>query len=201
MFSFAPKPEKLKEKGDLEGLIRLLDHKKREIRKEVAVILRDWGKPEAISGLLKALKDENQGVRVYAVQGLAKLRDPRTDEALQGATQDSDWEVRKEALGALVKSGRNIEAILQAIRFNSAELRELAATRLGDAGGRQAVEALLIAINDEEELVRLRAINALAKIKDSSTVGALQEATKDKDPQVSKAAQTALDAVRSAQES
>jgi hypothetical protein len=40
MFSFAPKPEKLKEKGDLEGLIRLLDHKKREVRKEVAAILK-----------------------------------------------------------------------------------------------------------------------------------------------------------------
>ena len=197
MFSFAPKPEKLKEKGDLEGLIRLLDHKKREVRKEVAAILRDWGKPEAIAGLMKALKDENQGVRVYAVQGLAKLKDPQTDDALKGATQDPDWEVQKEALSALVKTGRNVEAILQAIRFNSAELRELAATRLGDTGGPQAVEALLIAIQDEEELVRLRAINALAKIKDSTTVPALQEATKDKDPQVSKAAQTALDAMRS----
>jgi HEAT repeat protein len=193
MFSFAPKPEKLKEKGDLEGLIRLLDHKKREVRKEVAVILRDWGKPEAITGLLKALQDENQGVRVYAVQGLAKLKDPRTDEALKKATQDSDWEVCKEALSALVKSGRDLDAMLQAVRFNSAELRELAATRLGDAGGEQAVEALLTAIHDEEELVRLRAVNALGKIKDPSTIAALQEATKDKDPQVSKAAQAAVE--------
>jgi HEAT repeat protein len=197
MFTFAPKPEKLKEKGDLEGLIRLLDHKKREVRKEVAVILRDWGKLETITGLLKALQDENQGVRVVAVQGLAKLKDPRTDDALKKATQDPDWEVCKEALSALVKSGRDMDAMLQAIRFNSAELRELAASRLGDAGGPKAVEALLTAVSDEEELVRLRAVSALGKLKDPSTISVLQQATEDKDPQVSKAAQTALDAIRS----
>jgi HEAT repeat protein len=196
MFSFSPKPEKLKERGDLEGLIRLLDHKKLEVRKEVAVLLRDWGKAECRPALLKALKDENQGVRVYAVQGLARLKDPQTDSALEGATQDSDWEVRKEALSALVKSGRNLQATLEAIRFDSAELRELAATRLGESGGPQAVQALVGALKDEEELVRLRAVNALARIKDPSTIEALQQAVSDSDPQVSKAAQNAVESMR-----
>lgn len=197
MFAFGPKPEKLKEKGDIEGLLKLLDHKKLEVRKEVAEILRDWAKPECKIALLKALKDENQGIRVYAVQGLAKLKDPQTDEALTSATKDADWEVRKEALSALVKSGRNVDATLQAIRFNSAELRELAAVRLGDSGGPQAVEALIAALKDEEELVRLRAVNALAKIKDPAARVPLQEAMQDKDPQVSKAAQTALEVLKS----
>jgi HEAT repeat protein len=197
MFAFGPKPEKLKEKGDIEGLLKLLDHKKLEVRKEVAGILRDWAKPECKSALLKALKDENQGIRVYAVQGLAKLKDPQTDEALTSAAQDSDWEVRKEALSALVKSGRSVEATLQAMRFNSAELRELAAVRLGDAGGPEAVQALIAALKDEEELVRLRAVNALAKIKDPVARSPLQQATEDKDPQVSKAAQAALEVIKS----
>ncbi|MCI0412417.1 HEAT repeat domain-containing protein [bacterium] len=196
MFAFGPKPEKLKEKGDIEGLLKLLDHKKLEVRKEVATILREWAKPECKNALLKALMDENQGIRVYAVQGLAKLKDPQTDEALASAAQDSDWEVRKEALSALVKSGRNIDAMLQAIRFNSAELRELAAVRLGDTGGSQAVEALIVALKDEEELVRLRAVNALAKIKDPQSRIPLQEATQDKDPQVSKAAQAVLETIK-----
>ena len=197
MFAFGPKPEKLKEKGDIEGLLKLLDHKKVEVRKEVAGILRDWGKPECKGALLKALKDENQGIRVYAVQGLAKLKDPQTDDVLASAANDSDWEVRKEALSALVKSGRNVDAMLQAIRFNSAELRELAAVRLGETGGSQAVEALIVALKDEEELVRLRAVSALAKIKDPVAKVPLQEATADKDPQVSKAAQAALEAIKS----
>jgi HEAT repeat protein len=195
MFTFGPKPEKLREKGDIEGLLKLLDHKKLEVRKEVAEILREWAKPECKTALLKALKDENQGIRVYAVQGLARLKDPQTEDALISATHDSDWEVRKEALSALVKSGRNVEAMLQAIRFNSAELRELAAVRLGETGGSQAVDALIGALKDEEELVRLRAVNALAKIKDPSAKEPLQKATEDKDPQVSKAAQVALEAM------
>ena len=196
MFSFSPKPEKLKEKGDAQGLIKLLDSKKLEGRREVVVILRDWGKAECLPGLLKALQDENQGIRVYAVQGLAKLKDPATDAALHSASQDPAWEVRKEALSALVKAGRRVDAILTAIRFDSAELRELAAVRLGDTSGAEAVQALIEALEDEEELVRLRAVNALAKIKAPESLEAIQEATLDKDPQVSKAATAALEALK-----
>jgi HEAT repeat protein len=197
MFSFSPKPEKLKEKGDVSGLVKLLDSKKPEVRKEVAAILRDWGKTECLPGLLKALQDENQGVRVYAVQGLAKLKDPATDTVLQSVSKDPVWEVRKEALSALVKAGRSIDAALTAIRFDSAELRELAAVRLGDMGGAEAVQALVEALKDEEELVRLRAVNALAKIKAPESLSAIQEAALDKDQQVSKAAATALEAIKS----
>ena len=196
MSLFSPKPEKLKEKGDIEGLVKLLDSKKLEVRKEVAAILRDWGKVECLQGLLKALQDENRGVRVYAVQGLAKLKDPATDAALQSASQDTDWEVQKEALSALVKGGRHMQAMLVSIRFNSTELRELAAVRLGDMGGTEAVQALIGALKDEEELVRLRAINSLAKLKDPDSIAAIREVTQDKDPQVSKAAFAALEAIK-----
>jgi len=196
MFSFSPRPEKLKEKGDVTGLIKLLDSKKLEVRKETALILRDWGKAECLPGLMKALRDENRGVRVYAVQGLAKLKDPAIDDALQVASTDPDWEVRKEALSALVKAGRRVDAILTAVRFDSAELRELAALRLGDIGGHEAVQALMEVLKDEEELVRLRAINALAKIKAPESRQAIQDAVLDKDPQVSKAASAALEALK-----
>ena len=193
MSLFGPKPEKLKEKGDVEGLMKLLDSKKLETRKEVAEIFRDWGKPECIPGLKKALQDEHRAVRVFAVQGLSRLKDPSIDSALQSATQDSDWEVRKEALSALVKAGRQLDPMLAAIRFNSAELRELAASRLGDFKEKEAVDALLIAMKDEEELVRLRAVNSLGKIKVPESASALEEASRDKDPQVSKAAAAALE--------
>ena len=192
MSLFAPKPEKLKEKGDLEGLIKLLDSKKFEVRKEVAAILRDWGKQECLAGLLKAAKDENRGVRVYAIQGLSRLKDPAIDQALQSASKDPDWEVQKEALSALVKAGRELAPMLTAIRFNSTELRELAAVRLGDFHEPEAIQALIHALKDEEELVRLRAVNSLAKIKAPESMQALQEATQDKDPQVRKAALAAL---------
>jgi HEAT repeat protein len=192
MSLFAPKPEKLKEKGDLEGLVKLLDSKKPEVRREVAAILRDWGKPESLTGLLKAAKDEDWRVRVFAIQGLSRLKDPAIEEVLRSASKDSDWEVQKEALTALVKAGRGLAPMLAAIRFNSAELRELAAVRLGDFSEAEAVQALIDALKDEEELVRLRAVNSLAKIKAPESMQALQEATQDKDPQVRKAATAAI---------
>jgi HEAT repeat protein len=192
MSLFGPNPEKLKEKGDVEGLIKLLDSKKMEVRKEVAAILREWGKPECLPGLLKAAKDENQRVRVHAIQGLSRFKDPVVENALQSASEDPDWEVRKEALSALVKAGRSLASILIAIRFNSAELRELAAVRLGDFRDSEAVQALIQALKDDEELVRLRAVNSLAKMNAPESRSALREATQDKDPQVRKAATAAL---------
>ena len=189
---FAPNVARLKEKRDWNGLIKALEYKKVEIRKEAAEALKELGTLECIPGLLIALKDENAGVRVYAVQGLAKLKDPQVEEALVSASRDSSWEVQKEALTAMVKSAKTVEPILEAIRFNSAELREIAAVRLGEVGGPAAAEALISALKDEEDLVRLRAASALGKLRDIRALDALTEAAQDPDPKVANAVKQAL---------
>jgi len=192
MALFAPNVQKLKEKRDWDGLQKALEYKKVEIRKEAAEAFKELGTSESIPGLLVALRDENAGVRVYAVQGLAKLKDPRVEEALVLASRDPDWEVKKEALTTLVKNAKSVDAMLEAIRFNSAELREIAAVRLGEVGGPAALDALLPALKDEEELVRLRAVSALGKLGDVRAVNALKELAQDPDPRVANAVKQAL---------
>ena len=161
---FGPDIHKLKEKRDINGLIKALQNKKADTRKEAAEALGQIGGPEVLPGLIAALADSDARVRVYGVQGLARMKDPAVENALKPLVSDPDWEVRKETLAALIKTGGNIDAMLSGIRFNSAELREVAAVRLGDVGGEQAVEALIGALKDEEEVVRLRSINSLKKI-------------------------------------
>ncbi len=192
MSFFGPNVSKLKKERDLEGLIKLLNHKNVKIRKEVAETLKDWGSAESVEGLRIALNDLNQGVRVYAVHGLAKIKTVDSESSLRLATKDADWEVRKEALCALVKSGSNIDVMVEAARFDSTELRDLAIARLGETGGSRAVLVLIEALQDEEELVRLRAVKGLARLKDPSAIEPLQKIIEDKDPQVSKAARSAL---------
>ena len=194
---FGVNVSKLKDARDFAGLAKALDHKKIEIRKEAAGALKDLATTaDAFPVLCKALLDPDPGVRVYAVQGLGRIKNTQSEEKLHSATTDPNWEVRKEALSALAKSASNITPLLAAIRFDSAELREIAANRLGDFPGAETVQALIVALQDEEELVRLRAAKSLGKIKDPSSLEALQNAMNDEDPQVIKAVQQALDAMK-----
>lgn len=176
---FGPDVEKLKEKRDIAGLMKALQNKKNEIRKDAAEALAQIGGADVIPGLLAALQDSDARVRVYAVQGFAKIKAPQSRGALESAVADSDWEVRKEALAALIKSESDVDAMLQAIRFNSAELRELAAVRLGDVNTADSVNALIQTLKDVEEIVRLRATNSLKKIlADQDTDSAVSEEIK-----------------------
>jgi HEAT repeat protein len=176
---FGPDVQKLKEKRDINGLMKALQNKKADTRREAAEALGHIGGPEVLPALMTALGDADARVRVYGVQGLARQKDPSIENALKPLVADPDWEVRKETLAALIKAGGSAEAMLNAIRFNSAELRELAAVRLGDVGGEQAVNALMESLNDEEEVVRLRATNSLKKIlADPKTAPALADRIK-----------------------
>jgi FOG: HEAT repeat len=160
---FGPNIEKLKANQDAAGLTKLLESKKPDVRKDAAEALSQMGGSSALAGLLTALRDPDARVRFYAVVGLAKMKQQESEEALKAAVSDTDWEVRKEALTALIKSGQNLNVLRQAIAFNSGELRELAAVRLGEIEDPEAIEILIPALKDEEELVRLRATNALKK--------------------------------------
>lgn len=160
---FGPNIDKLKENRDINGLIKILESKKPDVRKEAAEALSRVGSAEALPGLIVALRDPDARVRFYAVVGLAKIKQPAAEDVLKSAVSDSDWEVRKEALTALIKSSANLDALALAIKFNSAELRELAVVRLGELENPEAIEILVPALKDEEELVRLRANNALKK--------------------------------------
>jgi HEAT repeat protein len=160
---FGPNVEKLKENRDVNGLIKLLESKKPDVRRDAADALVRIGGAEILPGLIQALRDADSRVRFYAVVGLAKIKQPAAEEALKMAVSDSDWEVRKEALSALIKSGPTLAVLKQAIEFNSAELRELAAVRLGEMENPETIEILIAVSKDDEELVRLRAINALKK--------------------------------------
>jgi HEAT repeat protein len=131
LFGF-PNVEKLKNKGNVEGLIKALSYEKdifvrREaayalgaveplcaalndsdgnVRARAAEALVKIGKP-SVEPLCAALKNNSNGnVRAGAAEALGKIGDVRTVGPLYAALKDSDKGVRTGAAEALVKIGK-----------------------------------------------------------------------------------------------
>jgi HEAT repeat protein len=113
-----PNIEKLREKRDVDGLLKALVHKDAETRRKAAVALGDLGDAQAVEPLIAALKDEDERVRMAAAYALGKLGDSRAVEHLLPALKHRDWFVRQEAAVVLGELGdpRAVRPLVVAIR-------------------------------------------------------------------------------------
>ena len=69
-----------------------------------------------------------------------------------------------------------LSLFIELLKSPSANVREHAASALGELGNRQAVPALIEALKDEEAVVREHVASALGKLGDKRAVEPLQEA-------------------------
>lgn len=73
---FKPDIEKLKEKKDVNGLVKALCYKKDDkVRRDAAIILGDMGDLKVLQPLIATLKDEDENVRINVVIALKKIVD------------------------------------------------------------------------------------------------------------------------------
>jgi HEAT repeat protein len=140
--------------------------------------------------LLAALKHPDAQVRIYAAHALGSVgADPnKAVPALIGMLQDDpEREARRSAAGALGVMGpaaaSAIPALREALRGDGGGWW-VAADAIGKIGGPDAVAALIAALANKDDDVRLAAIRWLGKLggADASAIEALQKARKD-DPQ------------------
>jgi HEAT repeat protein len=247
---FKPNVEKMKAKGDVEGLIKALGHKGEDVRTDAAKALGDIEDVKAVEALIQALKDTADSVRYEAATALERLGwKPGDDtekahyliakrewddlvglggpavESLIQALKNEDPDVRTEAADALRKIGEPaVEPLIKALKDENRDVREVAAECLGEIGdaravepliqslhpkdaapfefgfgvkedgtplpmgssakslsliGERAVEPLMRALKDEDELVRAPAAWALGGIGDTRAVEPLVQALKD----------------------
>lgn len=101
----APNIDKLKDKQDIEGLIKALEYgTDSDIRQDAIGALIEIGKP-AIEPLIKALKADDWEVRKSAAWALGKIGDERAVEPLIEVLGDKDVDVRYIAAWALTEIG------------------------------------------------------------------------------------------------
>jgi len=137
--------------------------------------LREQKRKEEMEGLIRALKDSDEGVRERAAKALGKIRDKRAVEPLIEALKDSEWSVRREAAKALgeIGDGRAVEPLIKALDAADASVQIEAAEALHKIGNERAdealkhkrvVERLIRAFKDSDKYVRGNAAKALKKI-------------------------------------
>lgn len=173
---FAPNIKKLRDKGDIPGLIEALHYhgvseKGGMNRLDAAVALGGMEDVRALEPLIMKLKEEDElhYVRTAAIQALGNLKDKRAVEPLIAALKDKDAMLpphAAEALGKL-KDKRAVEPLINMLETGSDMARFAAATSLGKLQDNRAVEPLIIALNDKYAWVRESAAQSLGLLNDT----------------------------------
>jgi HEAT repeat protein len=157
----------------VEPLIAALKDKDKEVRRVAAQSLGEIGNTRAVKPLITTLKDPDKEVRRAAAQSLGKIGDARAVEPLIAALKDKDT--------------NPLWAELEGKRTSVRLLAARALSRIGTP----AVEALIVALKDNDSDVRILAAKTLGEIGDARAVQPLLSALMDENA----ARQTIADAL------
>jgi len=158
----SPSVEKLKNKGNVEGLIKALGFEKdASIRQAAAQALGEIDDAQSVEPLISTLKDSDIKVRQFAASALGQIGDPRAVEPLITVLEDKD--VRKSAAGALVDIGvPAVEPLIANLQHEDPHVCKVVAeilVQIGDPRGvgpiiaafKDVVKPLLLTIQDESQ--------------------------------------------------
>lgn len=152
--------------------------------------------PECLPLLLEVLETEDDyGIRASAAGALGYLQDEQALEPLLRVFyEDTSWLVRFSAAVALgnIQNPRARDALIQALDSEEVLLHQAAIAALGEIGAIDAVDQILRFVAAEDWLVRQRLAEALGKLPCDKALSALRYLVKDSHPQVSAAAEHAL---------
>lgn len=164
-----PNVEKLKAKGNTQGLIKALRYQKDEgVRRAAAWALGQVGDMRAVNPLIAAFKDKDYYVREAAARALRQIRDTQAVEPLMAALKNEDSNVREAAVEALVGIGHGaVERLVTALTDEDWSVRKTAIEALVQIGDARAVELLIAALEDRNWW---DAAKALGKIGDPRAV-------------------------------
>jgi len=135
------------------------------------------GDERTIRGLVRAMEDENMGVRDAASSSLQTIGGPMAAACLIPLIGSEDIVIRNLAMDILVNMGEcAVDPAIQALRDEDGDVRKFGADILGMVGDPRGAESLCKALWDTDENVAYSAAEALGKIGDTKGVGPLLEA-------------------------
>jgi cellulose synthase operon protein C len=203
--------------GILPDLATLAQHRDPEVRGRVMAVAAKIQGPESQKVLLAGIDDAQPAVRRAAMRaaavhvGLASSGPaasssgssagiPALTQAIARRLQTDDWEGRVDAARALGELGAHgdIAALARAVDDANAYVRESAVLSIGRLAGAgierdRACDALVRAAGDELAIIRLAAVEGLARADTPRARGELRQiAERDTDERVSQAARRFL---------
>jgi len=165
-----------------DGLIEALSDPEPEMRSLVAEILGRSSSERLVDRLLPELAMKDHSRRLLAINILGRLKNPRTRKPLQGLLEDSSAEIRSAAyiaLSTLTAEGLSGEVLARGIADASPRVRRAVASSISAETGTPLEGTLLVLLRDQDQDVRLAAIEALGRIGDPSCAEDLIRAFSD----------------------
>jgi len=151
---FAANVAQMEKRKNVPGLIRALENRNVQTRREAVRALWNVGDVCAVEPLIAALEDGDGDVRQWAVMVLGKLRDQRAFAPLVAALQDPSTAVASSAVDSLywIDSDRAVEPLLAVLQSRREGVSSPAARNLGHLGDPRAVEPLIEALDADRAL-------------------------------------------------
>ncbi len=151
-------------------LIEALRDSDRAVKTAATSALTAIGGP-AVVDLSYCLQDPDLSVQEAAASILSEIADERVLEPLESALLSQDWVVRMHAARAVGRLGhsRSVETLVLLLQDKVPAVRDEAIAALVSMG-ESAVEPLVVALEDQDWRVRLRATEALCVVKSPTAV-------------------------------
>ncbi|MBI3998628.1 MAG: HEAT repeat domain-containing protein [Armatimonadetes bacterium] len=159
---------KLGDEAAIDALARALQDPDEYVRKSAVMALRRISGPSAGEALRTALNDRSEQVVLQAVNGLRDIRDRGAVEPLIRVLARRERSLQLAATEALVRIGPDaVGPLLTA--FEDKVLRRKIGTQvmkiLVEVGSR-AIDALLLALTQDSQVVQVTAISVLGRVGD-----------------------------------
>lgn len=139
--------------------------KDKKLRAGLIVILGRMGDKRATPLLMNALDENSDEIVGAAAYALGKLKEEKSVSSLMPLLNHPNEYVRKTVTEALGRIGEPaVSVLVQEIRNMPLNTQYLAIKILGSIGGTEAVNALLDALKDDNEYIRLSAAESLSKL-------------------------------------
>lgn len=157
------KIEEMKEKEDIEGLMRSLQEgeamKRADAAKALGMIEYEDEKERAISALVERVKeDEIPTVRANAALALGHVGGEVGKKALEESAEDEDWEVRHDAAIAMgeYRDERFIDTLYSLLEDDETDVQKKAIEALGKIGEEEKGEKIISELEDLLEVPELK---------------------------------------------
>jgi hypothetical protein len=161
-----PNIEKLKQKGDVKGLFKALNHKDPLIRLNAEKALNELATGDVEPIISAALYASNADTRRWGMEALRK----RGTAGVTARLHDNDALVREEAAEVMGKLGdiQAVEPLISVLEDEDEEVsvRACAAQSLGERGDARALQPLIAAL-DDDEVVQAGAAYGLGELGDT----------------------------------
>jgi HEAT repeat protein len=141
----------------------------------------DDGIAKSIATMIAAIEEKNDKIRDRMFIELRIAGKEAEGPLLEAFEKSREPEVQSYLLKTLSWVGGDItrEKLLSVLKNGIVELRRRAASALGTLNDKKAVPALMKALEDPDEMVRINAAVSLELLEDKRAIPALEEALRD----------------------